>query len=178
MIVFNDVLKRLKEIEKVKTKKDVAKTLGISAPDFHQREKRGTLMPLILEWADNEGVSLDWLMKGRGERYLSEKNSNVLSNIYNRGSNGRIKIVHGNHSSADEINEPSTLKRLSPEYPHPDEQPRPPQNNVDIEHIEHIDAIVGAVKSMDDFLDKRGKKIAEDKKTAIILLLDQGLVEK
>jgi len=64
MINFDDVLERFKKHSGVKNDKDLAALLGISAPDFSNRKKRGTLLPLILEWGINEGVNLQFLIYG------------------------------------------------------------------------------------------------------------------
>ncbi|VVS95321.1 helix-turn-helix domain-containing protein [Desulfoluna spongiiphila] len=64
MIDLGPILSRLKEAANLSFDKDIAVLLGISAPDFSMRKKRGSLLPIIIEWAINNNVNLDWLIKG------------------------------------------------------------------------------------------------------------------
>jgi len=65
MIIFNEIIERLKQYTGLKANKDVAELFGISAPDFSRRKKQGTLLPLIVEWGINNNVNLDWLLAGK-----------------------------------------------------------------------------------------------------------------
>lgn len=67
MVNFALVFERIMEIKGLSSEKELAKTLGISPQDFSNRKKRGTLLPVVVEWAIMEGVNLDWLLKGQGE---------------------------------------------------------------------------------------------------------------
>ncbi len=60
----NDVINRIKKHAGLKNDKDIAVLLGLSAADFSNRKKRGTLLPVVLEWAVNENVNLQWLVHG------------------------------------------------------------------------------------------------------------------
>lgn len=64
MVNFESVIKRIEALKGIKGDKHVAVILGISPPDFSNRKKRGSLLPVIFEWAINENVNLDWLIKG------------------------------------------------------------------------------------------------------------------
>lgn len=166
MLNLKNIFERMMEVEGVKTKKAIAESLGISAPDLHGRAKRGTLIPLILEWAINRNVSLDWLIKGVAPKEGTVQNHGILNTISHMVTNGNIHIGHGG------------------DYPKSDgghsmvqSQETPYSERGDRVDIHHISAIVGAIQSMDAFLKEKEMKIADDKKTAIILLLDQGIVK-
>lgn len=62
---IEEILSRIREREGTRTKRELAEILNISPQDFSQREKRGTLLPLLVEWAMQRNVSLDWLVSGR-----------------------------------------------------------------------------------------------------------------
>lgn len=70
MVDFDLIINRvcvIKDITSAKAK-DVASVLGISPQDFSNRKKRGTLLPVIVDWALKESVNLNWLLKGETER--------------------------------------------------------------------------------------------------------------
>ena len=58
------IIDRIKAIKGVQTDKDVALLLGLTPADFFNRKKRGTLIPLIVEWALAEDRDLNELFKG------------------------------------------------------------------------------------------------------------------
>jgi len=62
---FAEVLARLKEIKGFAANKEVAELFGLSEPDFSRRKKQGTILPLVVAWALDNRVSLDWLLTGR-----------------------------------------------------------------------------------------------------------------
>jgi len=64
MVNFVLVVDKIMKLKGLRSEKDVAKTLGISPQDFSNRKKRGTLLPVVVEWAINERVNLDWLLTG------------------------------------------------------------------------------------------------------------------
>lgn len=67
MVNFDLVIGRIGCFKGINGDKFIAAALGISPQDFSNRKKRGSLLPVIFEWAINENVNLDWLMKGEGE---------------------------------------------------------------------------------------------------------------
>ncbi len=69
MIKNADIIQRIKGIYNLENDKQVAGIFNLSPKDFSNRKKRGTLIPLIVEWAVNENVDLDWLIKGQGGIY-------------------------------------------------------------------------------------------------------------
>ena len=64
-INFDAVLARLKESRGLAANKEVAEIFGLSAPDFSRRKKKGTLLPLLIGWALDNQVNIDWLLTGR-----------------------------------------------------------------------------------------------------------------
>lgn len=58
------ILDRVKSVKNLKNDKDIAILLNISNSDFSNRKKRGTLLPLITQWAIDEKLDVDRLMKG------------------------------------------------------------------------------------------------------------------
>ncbi len=71
---FNDseVIARAMEAFGCKTKKALADLFEISPQDFANRERRGSLVPLILKPAVNRCVNINWLLTGLGEMNLPE----------------------------------------------------------------------------------------------------------
>ena len=59
------VLGRIKAIENVISDKDLAPILGLTSADFSNRKKRGTLLPLIFEWALENSCDLNDLFRGQ-----------------------------------------------------------------------------------------------------------------
>ncbi len=64
-VSVKDVVERAKSVLKVTTDKEFSELLGISSADFGNRKKRGTLLPLIVVWAANENVDLNYLVTGK-----------------------------------------------------------------------------------------------------------------
>ncbi|MGD9368709.1 MAG: helix-turn-helix domain-containing protein [Desulfobacteraceae bacterium] len=65
MINFEAIVDRIKDSSGASTEKEVAELFGISAPDFSRSKKKGTLLPLIVGWAMERDISLDWLIAGK-----------------------------------------------------------------------------------------------------------------
>ena len=66
---FSEVIDFIRDIEKVKTDKAVAKVLGITPSDFSNRKKRKAIPYLqIIEWAADNNVSLDTLFTDRDQQ--------------------------------------------------------------------------------------------------------------
>lgn len=64
-----DILDRIKQAKSLKSEREIAALLGLSPQDFSNRKKRGTLRPLIIEWAAREGIDVNWLICDEGARY-------------------------------------------------------------------------------------------------------------
>lgn len=66
MVDFLEIISRIKYLTGKKRDKELADLFNISPADFLNRKKRGTLLPLIIEWGIHESVNLDWLLTGQG----------------------------------------------------------------------------------------------------------------
>jgi hypothetical protein len=64
MVNLDDTVKRLLSTKGLTQGKEAAKILGISPADLSNRKKRGTLLPLLIEWAIKERVNLHWFLTG------------------------------------------------------------------------------------------------------------------
>jgi transcriptional regulator with XRE-family HTH domain len=73
MVNLDNVVKRLLEVKGLSQGKEAAKILGISPADLSNRKKRGSLLPLLIEWAINEGVNLHWFITGEDAGKSREK---------------------------------------------------------------------------------------------------------
>jgi len=66
---IDGVLIRAKEAAGVKKDNELASLLGLSSQAFNNRKRRGTLFPLIAEWAAKEGINVTWILTGEGEMF-------------------------------------------------------------------------------------------------------------
>lgn len=66
MVNLDGMIKRMLEIKGLSQSKEAAKLLGISPADFSNRKRRGTLLPLMIEWAIGEKIDLHWFITGEG----------------------------------------------------------------------------------------------------------------
>jgi hypothetical protein len=57
------IINKLKKHKGFSTDKEIADLFGLSEQDFNNRKKRGTILPLILNWAVNESVDLEGLFR-------------------------------------------------------------------------------------------------------------------
>ena len=64
-IVIGEVIDRCKQIANLRSDKEFADILGLSAADFGNRKKRGSLLPLIISWAAGENVDLNFIITAR-----------------------------------------------------------------------------------------------------------------
>ena len=64
MVNFPEIIEKIMANKGIANEKDVAKVLEISPQDFSNRKKRGSLLPVVVEWALRENVSIDWLLTG------------------------------------------------------------------------------------------------------------------
>ncbi|MDD2853853.1 MAG: helix-turn-helix domain-containing protein [Desulfuromonadaceae bacterium] len=113
---FDLIIKKIMSKKGFDDEKEVAKLFGLSGPDLSNRKKRGSLLPFIVDWAINENVNLDWLIKDKDDLseaktvisadpsplYLTEvsperkkklKLGNMLNRIIEEGDPKKIKAV-------------------------------------------------------------------------------------
>lgn len=74
---FLRITNKLKEYKKFSTDKEIADLFGLSEQDFNNRKRRGSLLPLILNWALNEKVDLEWLFREVQEKAKPSDNIEV-----------------------------------------------------------------------------------------------------
>lgn len=67
MVNIKFIIERLQELTGINSKKELAVLFGLSAADFSNRKRRGSLLPLIIDWAINENVNVNWLLTGEEE---------------------------------------------------------------------------------------------------------------
>ena len=75
MVNLNAVVGRLLEKKGLAQIKEAAGILGISPADLSNRKKRGTLLPLLIDWAINKRVNLHWFITG--ERVFDSKSTDL-----------------------------------------------------------------------------------------------------
>ena len=85
MVNVNLVIEKMKKLKGINSKKEVAVLLRLSPADFSNRLKRETLLPLIVDWAVNEDVNLDWLLKDKKSE--KEEDHQMLIHAYDAASN-------------------------------------------------------------------------------------------
>jgi hypothetical protein len=64
MVGSQEVIDRIKLIKDLDSDKEVSALLGLAPADFSNRKRRGTLTPLIVEWAIKEDFNLNSLFSG------------------------------------------------------------------------------------------------------------------
>ena len=109
MINIEEVISRLKLQAGVSNNKEVADLLGLSAADFSNRKTRGTLLPLIIDWAINENVNIDWLLKGSHiqtePNLVTEKINLMLADMSEEKRRDVLKYTEEKKLLADLLNE-------------------------------------------------------------------------
>jgi len=95
MMDFSRITSKLKEYKGFSTDKEIADLFGLSEQNFNNRKKRGTLLPLIFDWALNESVNLEWLFREVQEETNPADNIEVAEkgNAYikdTEGAGGKI----------------------------------------------------------------------------------------
>lgn len=72
MVNLDEIVKRLLKVKGLSQGKEAAVLLGISAADLSNRKKRGTLLPLLVEWGLKEKVDMHWFITGEKMRPLKD----------------------------------------------------------------------------------------------------------
>lgn len=81
------VLDRVKVIENVLSDKELAPIFGLTAADFSNRKKRGTLIPLIFEWALENSWDLNDLFRGQTEQSANIGAKRYIRPVYQMTGN-------------------------------------------------------------------------------------------
>jgi phage repressor protein C with HTH and peptisase S24 domain len=82
-----DLLKRMKKVLGVKSDKDLAESLSIAnvATIYMWKQRERVPYEFCDKIAEKYNISLDWLMRGKGEMYLNNKKTPILPAIENTG---------------------------------------------------------------------------------------------
>ena len=64
MINIEHIVERVKSAKGFSSDKDLAAFLHLSPTDFSNRKKRETLLPMLIQWAVNENIDINRLIRG------------------------------------------------------------------------------------------------------------------
>ena len=67
------ILSRLKDALGTRKDSEIAQLLGISPQNFSNRKKRGSLAPIIAEWAASTNVNAAYILHGEGSNTPHER---------------------------------------------------------------------------------------------------------
>jgi transcriptional regulator with XRE-family HTH domain len=71
---FSPVIDKIKSLKNIKHDSELARILGIEQSTFSERRKRNSLpYKEIIDFAEKENISLDWLLNGRGDETDTDK---------------------------------------------------------------------------------------------------------
>jgi phage repressor protein C with HTH and peptisase S24 domain len=96
MVNLDDIIGRLKRVSGIPQNKELADILGISSSDFSNRKKRGTLLPMIIDWAIHENVNLHWLVTGEepeGKEGLKKESFSYIPLVGAQLSGGKGSFI-------------------------------------------------------------------------------------
>lgn len=92
------ILLRLKQAAGVSKEGDLAKVLGISRSNYSNRKKRNTLQPLIVNWAVENDIDLNWLLYGSGDTITTSQPEPDTSDIpTEQNQDIRKEVENRNH---------------------------------------------------------------------------------
>ncbi|MCK9431862.1 MAG: helix-turn-helix domain containing protein [Candidatus Omnitrophica bacterium] len=113
MKISDEIINRLMNSQGYNTKKELAKNLGISAPDLNNRIKSGTVKQLLIDHAIHKKVNIDWLLTGQGnmknEQY--ETSATLSSPIFDTDTAYQPKI-----NTADLVHKMKAVLRSNTAY--------------------------------------------------------------
>lgn len=104
---LDEILSRVRLQTGLRTSKNLAQLFGLSPSNFSNRKKRATLLPVIVEWAINEDVNLQWLLTGGDEPFSQHESAlipddslkNRLDSLEKEMADLKTKIGH--HKNAE-----------------------------------------------------------------------------
>jgi len=79
MLNFKEIENRIKKHTGLSEGKDIAALFGMTPQNYSNKKGLGTILPTIIEWAIQENVNLDWLLKGEQIEVVAEKQAAYLS---------------------------------------------------------------------------------------------------
>lgn len=66
--IENEILERVRQKTGKNSDKELAELLGLKQGNFSARKQRGSLLPVIAEWAITTDIDLNWLLRGESEK--------------------------------------------------------------------------------------------------------------
>lgn len=69
MLNFKEIENRIKKRTGLSEGKDIAALFKMTPQNYSNKKGLGTILPTIIEWAIQENVNLDWLIKGSIKAY-------------------------------------------------------------------------------------------------------------
>lgn len=87
------VLERIKSYAGTRNDKDIARLFGVGPSDFSARKKRGTLLPLVIEWCLRQEMDIDLLLRGATIQNASREVENLGARL--RAIRFRLDISQG-----------------------------------------------------------------------------------
>ena len=66
--IESEILERIRQKTGKNSDKELAELLGLKQGNFSARKQRGSLLPVIAEWAINTNIDLNWLLRGEGKK--------------------------------------------------------------------------------------------------------------
>jgi hypothetical protein len=64
MINFKEIEKRIKSYTGLAESRDIARLFGMTPQNYSNKKSAGSLLPVIIEWAIQENVNLNWILMG------------------------------------------------------------------------------------------------------------------
>ncbi len=93
----SQILIRIKSLKNLDKDKDIAPIIGWTPSNFSNRKRKGSLLAPITEWAEKEGIDLNWLLRGESTQTkrpeLRETVSNFGSNSFEARTNRRLSAL-------------------------------------------------------------------------------------
>ncbi|MDK9716702.1 MAG: hypothetical protein OEL57_02200 [Trichlorobacter sp.] len=72
MLNFKEIENRIKKRTGLTEGKDIAALFKLTPQNYSNKKGLGTILPTIIEWAIQENVNLDWLLKGEQPGIVAE----------------------------------------------------------------------------------------------------------
>lgn len=107
MVIFSEILDRLKIITGKTKDKEIAEEMGVKEPTLNRWKARNTIpCEEIVLFANKHNVNLNYLILGKGEIYnsntaITQSGTNI--NTIGNGNKAKIKITQSSDSEMQEI---------------------------------------------------------------------------
>ena len=81
MVDVESVIDRAKQVLGVRFDSQLAKALKLSQSNFCNQKNRGTLVKVLLQWAEEKEVDIQWLLYGVGQPKVTGKLRGLIKNL-------------------------------------------------------------------------------------------------